>query len=224
MSCFFSEMRNTLEEELTIKQFFVVRLMNQLTGVYTGIVLRRYQPTSNKIALFDQKLGRIDGIFFESEMILGSLLNYFLKKRADNYFLDNYEIIDMPLAIARLDLLFVHHVLELCYYFIPLGSTSDNVFSLLMLLYTKDYVWTSLIKKIFLFKLLTIIGFYPEHPLLHKASMQYLLIMPIDKIVEEQINLDCEKDLHNWLRFCMAHHPSIDCFKTMSFLNESRLV
>ncbi len=187
--------------------------------MHTGIVLKRCQKMGNKVSVLDQSLGCIDGIMFSSSINLGSLLTYRLKGRMSPYLIDQCEIIDMPFSIARADLLFLHHVLELCYYFIPVGSCSSQVFYLLLLLYSlQDHVWNDTTKKIFLFKLLTTIGFYPEHELLNRPCMRQFFTMPIDKIIVEPIDLNCEKDLNDWLRFCVSDHPYANDFKTMDFL------
>ena len=79
------------------------------------------------------------------------------------YIIDDMNIHETPMALARHDILFLHHVLELCCQLIPVNSCVDGIFDLLMHLYsTQIYTGSVQYKKIFLLKLLTRLGIYPS--------------------------------------------------------------
>ena len=185
----------------------------------TGIVIRQLK-SPYKIALLDRSLGRIDGVV-RVPVCLGALLHYAVEReRATTCFLRDLEIIDLPFSLARLDLLFWHHVLELCYYFVPLGSYTEQLFELLLFLYTVDtgMRWRVQTKKLYLFKLLNIIGLYTRLPQLSMAKLHHFLALPLDKLGNERIDEQSEKILDQWLRVCVAEHPAIRYFETVHFL------
>lgn len=193
--------------------------MRRLAGIHTGIVIKKY-PYKNKVALLDKTLGRIDGVLFvKKEISLGALLHYSLDERGGVYFVNTCEVIDVPLLLGKHDLYFLHHVFEVCYYSIPIGTVESAVFDALVFLYARfSILWTMDEKKIFIFRLLVSIGFYAEHSFLHKPVIIDLYTMPIDKVFDGTIHLDCVQEIHDWICFNLAEHPYSDQFKTMSFL------
>ena len=101
-----------------------------------GIILKRYTTRNNKVSLLDKQLGRIEGILVSDIISVGSLLQYVAQPYTGGFFLTNIQIIHVPLLLAKIDLLFLHHIFELCYHFAPIGSSVLGVFDLLMFLYT----------------------------------------------------------------------------------------
>lgn len=198
--------------------------MKRLSGFYTGIVLKKYTH-KNKIALLDKKLGRIDGIVpVMHDIAVGTLLGYEVRQQGHAYFLIAPEILDMPLAMGKHDLIFLHHVLEWCYYSVRLGSVEEHVFDAIMCLYaTFAQSWSVIAKNVFIFKLLLIIGCYSEHALLKKPIIAQLHAMPIDKVFDGALDLEYMfgsyvQDMHDWIRLCWVEHPYGNQFKTVSFL------
>jgi hypothetical protein len=193
--------------------------MKKTNETHTGIVLSGNPEQSSKVSLLDSKLGRLEGYLFSQRRLVGALLDYTIQMRNGLHWIVNYEIVDMPLSLARVDLLFLHHVLELCCHFMPNGTHDEGVFELLMILYKQDsQKYSPLYKKVFLFKILTMVGLYPEHTILRKPSVYRLINMSIDKIMTESIDLECEKDLGQWIAMCIADHPRIEHFKSIDCL------
>jgi len=188
-----------------------------------GFILKRYRTKSNRVSMLDKQLGRIEGIVVSDIAHVGFLLQYRAQPCASGFFLTNIQIVHVPLLLARIDLLFLHHIFELCYYFAPVGSSVLGVFDLLVFLYAIEQEWGNrLLKKIFLFRLLTTLGMYEECDSICKVCFHYLITTPIDKLNSELIDLNCKKELNQWLRFCVSQHPAINKFKTVHFLNENR--
>ncbi len=189
---------------------------------YIGIILKRYTTKSNKVAVLDKQLGRIEGIV-TSDVSVGSLLLYTTQPSTNGFFLTNIQIEHVPLLLAQANLLFLHHIFELCYYFAPVGSCVMGVFDLLMFLYATEQQWENrLLKKIFLFKLLTTLGVHAESDYICKRCFYYLMATPIDKLNSDFIDLDCRKALPRWLQYCVVQYPVSKEFKTMHFLNEDK--
>ncbi len=183
-----------------------------------AIVLKQISPY--KVALFDRQEGRLDGITSRS-LHLGSILEYHPERSRDTMvFISEVQLLNLPFQIGRSDILFWHHVLELCFYFMPLGSRSPELFELLLFLYTMDTWgrWTAQSKKLYVCKLLITIGWYHEVRALSVVTLQYIRAIPVDRIHEVRLDEESEKRVDEWLHVCVAEHPAIGKFKTMHFL------
>jgi len=187
---------------------------------YTAIVVRQLD-TPHKVALLDRVAGRVDGIIASPLVRVGSLIEYTVERnRGTLRYIRNYSVVDVPMSIAREDILFWHHVLELCYYFVPPGSFTQQLFELLEFLYTVDsgICFGTRAKKLYLFKLFVRIGVYTKLPRLPIEQIQHLQRVPLEVIADEVIDEQCEKMLDEWLRLCVYEHPAIRKFHTTHFL------
>ncbi len=208
------------------------------TSDYRGIVLKKHKYTDT-ISLLDAHLGHIKAIVYRAFCVsVGDVLSYQIDKRGKHYILLGCKIEQQPFLLSFHDIFFLHHIIEICYYSIPLGADEKEVFDLILFLYAHFAAsWTMNIKKIFLFKLILLIGVYTEHPKLSKSiimrlstistqAIAYISSKPIegavdeaiDKVFDCAIDLDCMQDIHNWLCFCLAEHPYCDQFKTINYI------
>jgi hypothetical protein len=185
---------------------------------YTAIILKHISP--HKIAMLDRERGRLDGIVLKP-VPLGALLRYSIQKeRESTLYLADWTITDLPFALARENIFFWHHVLELCFYFVPIASVTPQLFELCTFLYTVDYdtCWSTQSKKIYLFKLLTTIGMYPRLPHIAGEQLRYFLQLPLAAIGQAQMEEQHERKLDEWLRVCVSDHPAVTKFKTIHYL------
>jgi len=189
-------------------------------GYGIGIVIKSYQPKKNRIVLFDEQLGMIDAIALHGNIMAGSLIHYHLIPQSNEFYcLRDVELKEVPFDLARYDILFLHHLLELCYYFIPIGSCVIGVFDLLQFLYSADRrYWNSATQKLFIFRLLVVIGFYSTRLFVEEEIMNRLLKASLDK--EGTINLAKQHEviIGCWLRNCVSEHPQVQKFNTVHFL------
>lgn len=193
--------------------------------MHTGIILKRYFPYKQKIVLLDDKLGKITAVPPSDEISLATLMQYELRSQGTMPFMYHVELIAWPLDGLEHDILFVHHVLEMCYYFIPVSSASEEIFDLLLLLYTRNTcIRHRLFKKIFLFKLFVLLGIYPEKGVSMDALIHQLLVQPLEITMQSDATYELEQRLTRWLRECVIMHPCIEYFKTIHFLNESNRI
>lgn len=191
---------------------------------HTGIVVKRYFPQKQKIVLFDDTLGKITCVPPHDRISLGTLLSYEIDERRSMPFIYDVELMAMPLDGLEMDILFVHHVLEMCYYFIPEHSIASDVYDMMMLLFTKDAcIQHPLFKKIFLFKLFALLGIYPDNTVPLDAVVHRLMIDPFEVLIHSDVTIELERRLTRWLRDCMIMHPCIEYFKTGHFLDENRI-
>lgn len=192
------------------------------TEKHYGIVLKNYFPQKYSLDLLDNKSGRIIGISRAIEHIsIGSLVMYTIDKKKQNpLFLYQIELQEAPFALAREDILFLHHILEICYYFIPIGSDATVIYNQLQLLYAPAHWMKSiLLKKVFLVKLFAFLGIYPEEKKIRKPFFHAIIINSFLNLLEQDFS-ENEEEINVWLHRCIVSHPQIDKFKT-NYLFES---
>ena len=186
----------------------------------SGIVLKSYLPEKSKIVLLDQNGSKYHYVPMIRDLCAGTLIQYHVTKNQPLAFIHGIEKIALPLALARTDLVFFHHVLELCYYFVPMESHMPEVYILLTYLYQPAAVtMPTRAKKLLLVKLFIILGAIPEEPAIMKPSaLAALGAQPFDRVAPELLELE-EARLDAWLRICTAMHPYSQYFKTTAFLD-----
>lgn len=190
-----------------------------------AIVLKTYLPQKYKLSLLDWHLGKIMGVPNRVDIGHGALIEYHLREQNGFYFMHGINIIDLPFALAKEDILFVHHVLELCYFFVPLGGEVPRLFDLIMILYdASNALIHDNAKKLFLFKLFSCLGLYPEDPKFRTPYFHQLAGSSIDMITIQPLDLVIEQALDEWLLSCIALHPCTHNFKTVHFLHKNRMV
>jgi len=119
-----------------------------------------------------------------------------------------------PLILARHDIVFLHTLLELCYYFVPEGSCSRGVFDFFIEIYELSENHIPFNKKLVICKLLTLVGQYPVSYEL-QSLIQRVSVTPIDKIGQSGIELAEEELYDEWMRWCMTDHPYGRWFKAV---------
>lgn len=187
-----------------------------------GIILKTYAPKKCKISLLDKTLGRIEAISprvpYCDTVIPGMVATYFLAKRHGHlYELTGIELYDIPLALARYDIYFFHHVLEICHYFLPLNLAVSTIYDLLLfLLEFHEKINSTWHKKIFLLRFFLYLGLYPEHKGTGEESWEHLIYEPIDIMLEKKTRIS-ERTVEQWLLGCMQAHPQKIRLKT--FIN-----
>lgn len=101
-----------------------------------GILLKNYSPKKEKFSIFDSLLGRIEAtikINHKTQVVHnGTLFSYTVEPSHKSiYSLNNIEILNVPFNLAKQDIYFFHHMLELCYYFLPLQIAYPAIFELI---------------------------------------------------------------------------------------------
>lgn len=189
-----------------------------------GIVVKNFYSSACKYVILDKQHGRLECIAQEN-IVIGSLLHYSLAYKRTLYVINDIQVLYVPLSLGSIDLLFFHHVLELIYYFAPLGSCVVGVFDLISFLYTaEDMVNNVKFKKFFLFKLLTILGVTPQWEVFKAEYISFFHSMEYLSFNDELLDTMREKELDKWLWMCISQHPYIKEFKTVHFLEMNRTV
>ena len=192
---------------------------------HIGIVLRRHPFTQDRFWVFDRHDGKIQCVIREFEPVIGTLISFVVSRQtASVTFIREVKVVDIPLDVSRHDILLLHHVLEVCYYFLPVRSAAFKTFGLVTLLYASSGWPTSpLRKKIFLFKLLVSFGYYSSHAPLSASTFYRLSSESIDSIVQASLHLEIERSVDEWLCSCIGEHPYARDFKTVQFLINIRV-
>ena len=188
-----------------------------------GIVLYNFYPEKNRIILLDREKGKISCIMQGKNICLGSVISYVCEKRQRGTFLCDVEVIEVPCELAQQDILFLHHTLEICFYFIPFDGGKSQVFDLILFLYAHISVASERArKKLFLCKLFTMLGICPEYKTAEKIYFYLAELSSVDMITHEAIDLKNERTLERWLLQSLLEHPRMQKFKTIHFLTKNR--
>ncbi len=172
----------------------------------------------------DRHEGKITSIFRDVELVHGALISFYIYKRRSTVCLGKkVQVLDVPFELAKKDILFLHHVFELCSYFLFFGDKSIHVFDLLMMLYCPNLFVQPLHKKIFLFKLVEAFGYYTDSAPLSLGMFYRLSSESIDSLVNSNLHLEIERNIDEWLSSCIKTHPCFLDFKTVHFLKKIRL-
>ena len=190
-----------------------------------GIVIRKTSLSSQKYIVLDKQYGRIDVLVRGSSVGIGSLVQYSLEKKKALYVIGDIRILYIPISLGSIDLLFFHHVCELIYYFVPIGSCVVGLFDLLAFLYTSEHMLESVkFKKFFLLRLFTLLGIDPGLEGSIAARIGFLSRMKMHDFRNDLIDGAIEKEMDKWLWLCMWQHPYVHEFKTVHFLEKNRAV
>ncbi len=167
-----------------------------------GFVLKNFYPHKQKLLLLDREHGAIEVVIQKQlnpkKFSIGALLNYHLEERQPLSWANNINIIDMPFAWAREDILFLHHLLEIIQHFAPLEQPQPHLYALLAGLYSNPVRSSAIFKKQLLAQLFLMLGLPSvESPAPHTLSTAELDI---------------------WLIRCVQEHPYHELFKTVHFL------
>lgn len=178
----------------------------------------------HKIIVLDKRFGRIDGIIKTFQPSVGSVISYHIEhKRARVVFQDS-TLLYTPLSLSYQDLQFFHHIFEIIYYFAPVGSCVYGVFDILAFLYTVEHMLITMkFKKIFLFKLFTMLGLIVSS-YMHDVLFDRLKAVSIDQLNSIVMTDDEERQLDVVLWDCIMQHPCGSKFKTIHFLEYNRIL
>lgn len=185
--------------------------------LHLGIVLKVPTSRQQSYVVMDNMEGKI--LINISRMVLqaGSLISYHVQRKKTFWNIESIELVHVPCELAKNDILFLHHLLELCYYCLPIGSCARNLVDLFCTIYQMNCPVLHIIKKSIVLKLLVLLGIYPEEMILRFKNFHVIATESIDTITQAILNLGIEEELDQWLKSCITCHPHAQYFKTLSF-------
>jgi hypothetical protein len=212
----------------------------------TGIVLKRFIPLKQKLSILTDLFGKILVIAQPNNPICqrlwpGSMISAnFEQLENSTYLARGIEIINVPEAMTQSDIYWLHHILELHYYFIPYCQPSLDALS-----YLQFYIYLlnrkklfkdrfDVLKKICVMHFLNRTGFFFNENLLkcsifldknitlfHDETMKEMpdkLLDYLDEIyIKNVINMD------ECIVRCLRTHPCYRFFKTIKFIYKNCL-
>lgn len=209
-----------------------------------GIVLKKFATSDHKISVLTNTLGKIALVVFNQGVMrriqVGTLIEFDHPKKQNNVHTTQQLVIVLtPITQRSDDLIWLHHMLELCYYFVPLHQPLSECFvilkSCLALLPHVDlfsaHLW-EIVKKLCLGALLLFLGFFPpehlERSIIMTKNALFLSVDFQDVQKVEFLSKHLEKfctiapaDLDSWFLQCIQSHPRINIFKTIHFMYQS---
>jgi hypothetical protein len=211
--------------------------------IIRGIVVKIPNQGISKVYLLTVEYGKIQLVIFNEQqrarLRLGSLIECFLQQDTQGCFVATQtQLVAQPTPHHN-DLSWFHHVLEIVYFFCPVGQRVADVYgvvekSLLILplhQHLEEDEWR-MIQKGIIGCLLILFGFYPtasfEKTLVTICS---LLAMTVDFYNPENLKLLTysaamlkQHDLaqyNAWLLASIKTHPRISGFKTLPFVYQT---
>jgi hypothetical protein len=184
-----------------------------------GIVLKHYAPHKNTCIVIDESLGRITGLLIHDRLSTGTLIQYRISQKRAWYCFDSVDMLHIPSVTASHELLFLHYVFEMCYYFLPEGVASLQIYSLLSYIIEQHSISIEYKKKI-LCLLIALLELYPDNAVHASAQLYAMAQAPLNQVFKEDIDATIEKNIVGWLYQSVRSHMGIRQFKTIHFLDE----
>jgi len=211
--------------------------------IKTCFVLKRFLPNKNKLSVLTQDSGKIEIITRPinriEELWPGMLLSCYIEKELTNskiFTAQNIEIINSPIFNSTFNIDWAHLLLEICYYFLPLHAPEPEIFELLnyaLNINLIDYYFfhqeLNIIKKIFIVKILTYLGFYPTKNLIYYQAIYLDIIDSYINIIDknklkllqtklQSIKIEQIKQINYWIISSLGTHQNFRQFKTICSL------
>jgi len=187
-----------------------------------GLVLRTNHATGYKIALLDKIHGRFDALLTTHmhSICNGAILRYsFATPVGVIPRLINVEQLQAPFVWAQEGLEFIHHLLEICRYCIPIGTTAPEVIDILITVIYRimPETFTDRLKKVIILKILISIGIISDQINIYYTHVELCLTTPLDKIESLADQVD-EDILQEVILSCLQAYLPINQLRTMTAL------
>lgn len=187
----------------------------------SGIILKSFIPSKLKLSIFDSERGKIEVIpafdKYQNHLLFssGMQLSYTIDKIGENFIIRDYSIQRMPTFWVRNNFDFLHKVLTICYFFLPLDQIEIELFMMVEELYLNPNNFKSiLMQQIFICRFFKALGIYPTQLLERDRKLYYFISNIIDNINEELkfekllYEHEIHKALELWIENCIQVHPN----------------
>ncbi len=197
-------------------------------------VIKRFFPHRQKIGLLTYSLGRINVTVIRQDECMrlwpGMLVTCNIAQTGLSWSSNRIIIHSVPIPQSHPNILWLHHILELCYYFLPLENPCGEIFFYLQQCYNFihqnnicDPLAQDILKKLCVIKFLSLIGFYAQEEVCQYITLfQELSDLFIDFTNEQKVDflkqrlLLCKTTTMNeWILNCLKSHPMFNNFKTI---------
>ena len=208
-----------------------------------GIVLKSFYPSKNKFSILSQSSGKFNVIFlpnsFKNSFSSGLLLDFYYETLPNSSnILRKISMEIVPVYKEKCDMDWLHNILEISYYLIPIGLPAGDVFSLLKdcCFFLKNRFlfdnYFNFVKRICWARFFVMNGFRPNQSAayafdlydniktenLNESRVGYLKEL---KIFHKLLNKNVDsiiKDIDEWVINCMKECSFFENLKTFSFI------
>lgn len=201
-----------------------------------GFVLKRFQPNKSKSTILSMHEGKFDLSFRKFndcfKLWPGMLVSFNVEKAYKTTFGSNVQILATPNLSEKQSIFFMHHILELCYFFVPSNKPCPEIFNFLkhfFLFFDQEIAtpkYLNFTHKIFVTKLFSLFGFFSHDPISRYLAIHETLTTTfVDfsteqkvEFLEKHLSLAQEKDFDEWILESLKIHPHSHLFKTTLFV------
>ncbi len=191
-----------------------------------GIIIRKHFPQKIHLSIIDEQYGHLSVIpsswQWASYASVGAIISYELVEEPYNFFVKQVELLMVPSYQNELVLLFMHHLVEICYFCLPVQSGKTECFDLLLYIIRSLDQFSSCahVQKLLLAKLLFIIGQYPID--VEQLTVSSLLYRHHEELVRFALTHEQRKEIEIFIYQCIKAHPYGRLLKTVNFLSQVR--
>lgn len=188
-----------------------------------GIIIRKHFPQRMRISILDEFQGHLSVVpaswQWASYASAGAIIVYELVEENESYFIKQIELVAVPSYSDEHLLFFMHHLLEICYFCLPVQGGKTECFELLWyIIHSLDELKNSPgLQKLLLAKLLFIMGQYPTE--IEQLSISSFLHQPYTELVLLSLTHEHKKELEIFIYQCIKFHPYGRLLKTVNFLS-----
>jgi len=189
-----------------------------------GVIIKKHFPKCLKISLLDEVYGHINAVpsswQWASYASAGALVSYDLYSEHDVYFVKNIELITIPLYRNESTMNFLHYVLEVCYFCVPLHGGQYECFQhVLYIMQVLEHIANeSVTQKLLLAKLLFIIGQYPQN--VEQLTISAILNKTSEELLAVHLDRVHQKELELFIYQCVQSHPYGRLLHTVNILSQ----
>ncbi len=189
-----------------------------------AIVLRQ---RSNMVSVLSIGHGRTEQLFYDEKKyktaLVGSVVSYYVHpavreyQRVDGLHIEQHPSMHHPETIYLL-----HALIEVCYYYIPVGTPVKDVCAYVGSVVADLSAYTSVFEqKKVVCRLFALLGLYPDKEFLDDEYHEFLYA-PVDKLQELFLKLPNEELVCKWLTWCLSAYPQGKWCKALPLLVKSR--
>lgn len=182
------------------------------------------------LSVLSIKHGRTEQLFFNTkryeQYLVGSLVSYSVQSLARNKHLviEALTVEKQPYLATPSCLYLLHALIEICYYFIPLGVPAYKIIHhFLEIIFCLEQFNSHYYQKYIICFVFALLGIYPED-VLSLDDVEKIIAIPVDKLKDKEIELTSEELLNTWLEWCLASFPQGKWCKALPFLLKSPVI
>lgn len=198
-----------------------------------GFILKRFYPNKNKFSILSKIHGRTDLIVTQPAMCTriwpGMLVSFTSYKRDTGIYTHTVSIEYTPQAQSHNELIILHHVLELCFFYLPTNSPCPEIYNLFSIFMTLTLYQQNLgaaypvIQKLWVAKFLSLMGFYEQGPISKDLTVFDMMIVDftnnqkLEFFISQVKHINIQK-INDWIMLCLKTHPLYVHFKTVRLM------